>query len=32
MLRIYELTPDEFDPSAERASKRVYPEDRELVR
>ena len=32
MLRIYGLTPDEFDPSAEGASKRVYPEDRELVR
>jgi PAS domain S-box-containing protein len=32
LLRIYGLTPDEFDPSYEGASKRVYPNDRELVR
>ena len=32
MLRIYGLTPDEFDPGVEGASKHVYPEDRERVR
>ena len=32
LLQIYGLTPDQFDPSAEGARKRVYPEDRELVR
>jgi PAS domain S-box-containing protein len=32
LYRIYGLAPDEFDPSSEGARRRVYPDDRQLVR